>query len=433
MIKLAIVAGEKTDKLATFMRERGTFEVSFQYNNLHDNLDKIQNQIVKVDKFLYVYQGENSIRQEMQVLRQLTQGSGFFTAKEFIMMGVKGEQTDIAFKFFNSVMQDSGKENYATKEIDGVLSYATIYDNLLGFTKIDNSVNKYKTLYRVERGSDVKKVFEGKDSFKMKVEPFSFKNVNNYRDQVALTQKTDAGVMINEPSVPEIQFSNPIFGSVKITDVVGKAKTILISGKAKSGKSIWASVLASSMSADGKSVLIFDYTETADILDVLKSNEQAVSEVRMLDMMRHNSSNSPITLCMPSSLSELKVKYQVLQNVFLQSLHDYDYVLIVTELYDLEDVKELLRSNVQQVVLCSTLIQKDVIALQRFNQMLRETVTNFVANDYEQKMTVGVSVASTDVKTILPFVDRVIKPIEFTQIPNNPDIYKILERKIVNA
>ena len=136
MIKLLIVAGNDTDKLAKYLEEKGSFSVDFQYSSLSDQVSEIKNSIIRVDKMLYIYKEENSLREDMQVLTELLEKDSFFSVGEIIFIQKKSETSKDALKYFTTAMDICKYTNYSAKEAVGVLSFAEIYNLLLGVDRL---------------------------------------------------------------------------------------------------------------------------------------------------------------------------------------------------------------------------------------------------------------------------------------------------------
>ena len=88
MIKLLLVSSLRSKELGDFLTERGAFEVDGCYSSLSADVAEIQNQIIKVDKTLYLYQLDDegnsnvNIRADMQVLQGLLDNNTFFNPGE---------------------------------------------------------------------------------------------------------------------------------------------------------------------------------------------------------------------------------------------------------------------------------------------------------------------------------------------------------------
>lgn len=54
MVKLIVVAGSTSQKLAEFFANRGTFEIVAVYDNLANNVNQIQNKVIVSEAFVFV-------------------------------------------------------------------------------------------------------------------------------------------------------------------------------------------------------------------------------------------------------------------------------------------------------------------------------------------------------------------------------------------
>ena len=111
MIKLMIVAGRQSAKLAEHLNKTGAFRADYVYHSLAQNQEKIKNSIIKVDKLLYIYQpeednGVTSIREDMVILQKLIISDEFFSTNEVIFIQKSSSLSEQAADYFNTVMKE---------------------------------------------------------------------------------------------------------------------------------------------------------------------------------------------------------------------------------------------------------------------------------------------------------------------------------------
>ena len=106
MIKLIVVAGSTSQKLAEFFANRGTFEIVAVYDNLANNVNQIQNKVIISDKLLYLYNDSEetnmNIKSDMQILGNLLSNDSFFKPGEIVFMTTASAQAKLAIKFFEA-------------------------------------------------------------------------------------------------------------------------------------------------------------------------------------------------------------------------------------------------------------------------------------------------------------------------------------------
>ena len=148
MIKLMLVAGENSEKLAMFLEQRGTFSVEFWTPDLA-NVEELQNKIIKVDKMLYLYQTGNvsvNIKSEMHTLQALIHSDGFFDPGEIVFIAKESDETDVALRYFKSVMQSCHYSKYNIQILKDELSFSAIYSSVLGTSRSRNFTNTYSNV-----------------------------------------------------------------------------------------------------------------------------------------------------------------------------------------------------------------------------------------------------------------------------------------------
>ena len=92
MIRLLVISTQQHKELSKFLVARGAFEIAGCYSSLSTNAVDIQNNILKVDKTLYLYQDDKdgtsgiNIRSDMQMLQGMLQNNSFFVPGEIVFM-----------------------------------------------------------------------------------------------------------------------------------------------------------------------------------------------------------------------------------------------------------------------------------------------------------------------------------------------------------
>ena len=224
MKSIMIIAGDKTEKLADFFTERGAFSVDYAYNSLSTNVVQIRDAIINVDKLLYVYQDGINIKADMQVLKESLSSGAFFTVKEMVFVTSDDEESTIARKYFNAVIESTGFSNYEIKIIAGRLTFAGIYDTVLGISVDANVKNTFKTVYRVERGDKAKKAFIPTDDSNLLIEPFDNSNQLELENRKTNIINTESGIPRKDQSTgTNIEtYFNPILTSM--STLVGRGR-----------------------------------------------------------------------------------------------------------------------------------------------------------------------------------------------------------------
>lgn len=336
MLKLMLVAGDRVDALVDFFTEQGTFSIECAYNNLTDNADDIQSKIIRVDKFLYIYNvtetGEPTlnIKSDMQFLRNLLTSDGYFRPGEIIFLSNNSSTAKDAVMFFKTVLEDCNYDNYSIKLLDSVLTFPAIYSAIMGVSSMKDFNNGYRTLYRVERNAESTLAFSPSDDASLSVEPFSYDNLKNYNSQKELYTKLDSGNIIFDSAEQEkTSLHSPSFDRISYDNKVLRRKLLLLSGKAISGKATWASVLTSSGITAGHKLFVFDFTSSSKIASLLET-VQNVNVVTMQEVLT-SFVDAQCTVCRPKNHKEESVRLEFLQNIFGSDKYNFDTVIIVVD------------------------------------------------------------------------------------------------------
>lgn len=434
MIKLLIVSSLRSKELGEFLTQRGAFEVEQYYSSLSADVADIQNQIIKVDKTLYLYQLDEegnsnvNIRSDMQVLQGLLKSNTFFDPGEIIFMTQNSLQCAQAEKYFTTVMTECKYENYSIKKIEGQLSFSEIYSALMGISITNNFKNSYKSLYRVERNSDSSTAYDGQDDSTLSLEPFNFDTVKSYENRKKLAAKTASTIPFRDTAVEMEKFRDPDFGEMKLNEGVFNSNVSVLTGKSKSGLTSWTIALASSAMAAEKSVLILDYTSNSDVQSVLKNSKVNFTKKSMKELLRKSNANEVgIDVCTAVNDREEAVKLNFLQRYLNVNHNQYDVILVPVTESQFEQVYSIVQESLNKVFFTVVPRRSDVVELQKYIHCVKESDV-MVLMDECVSLVHDCYIAQDDVKKILSFFNpKVVSSCIFKDFNLKPTLYnKIL-------
>lgn len=434
MIKLLVVAGGSTNKLASFLAKRGTFEIEHSFETLSDNVVSIQNQIIKTDKMLYLYQTSVSgyddginIKADMQALRAMILEEGFFNPGEVIFVTGKSEECAQAVKYFSVVMGECNKSNYSIKLLDGKISFSAVYDAIMGVSVTRDFNNSYRNVYRVERNATADLAYAAQDDSELIIEPFKYYNLSDYEARKSSAQKTDSGHVYTDAQDTQLQkFHNPDIGQLPYDNVLTTSRVVLLTGKSKSGKSIWASTLAKSASEAGNSVSLLDFTQNGDAGLKLRTFGAVFTEFKILNLL-YPLSIKKGSLCVSSlrNKQESSVMLEFLQCLFAKSFLDFDTVFLVIEPQMFDSVYELLEHVITDVLITINPLSMDVIGVQ---DSLNTALTggqrvSLILNTCLQLLEGERYLTAEEVKDLTDERVRVVRSHQFVNFNVGPGIY----------
>lgn len=424
MINLMIVAGGNSGNLATFLQQRGTFNVEFVYNDLHSNVDELSGQIVRVDKLVYLYQVDSegnsntNIRADMQTLRELLKNNGFFKPTEIIFLCGEGEQYSQARKYFNTIMSDCKVKLYDTRVLDKSGSFSSVYDNLIGTTLTKDFKNVYRPLYRVERGSNAIKSYTSVNDEDLVIKPVTNDNVKKWEEQKKIASSIEQATPIEDADDSERhKWISPELGSIKTDDVLQDGRLILVTGQKHSGKSVWATAMSQSACKVDRKVCIIDFTESADV-SVLQANcSTKFTEYQPLDLLRLHEYEGPIQCTVPRKIIE-----EYLMQVVLKRFSVFDTIFVVTEFDDCSRAISMLSGILTDVLFTSFATQHEVMQAKRVLDSISAKKTIALAK--EDVILQGESrLAPEGCKELIPDA-IVIKPYSFKKCDNTDWLFQ---------
>ncbi|MEY8333118.1 hypothetical protein AALB53_08440 [Lachnospiraceae bacterium 47-T17] len=428
MIKLMVVAGDSSEKLAAFLEQRGTFSVDCWFQDL-SNIEEVQNKIIKVDKFLYLHRpntGSVSIKSEMQTLQQLIQSGGFFSPGEIIFIAKDSEDTALALKYFNSVMNNCNYKNFSIKQIKGILSFDAIYDSIMGTSEIKDFKNQYRRVYRVERNADSNAAYLPKNDATLVVEPFDFINISEYEERKRAAARTDSGHVHTDNKDSDLAvFESPSFSKIEYSGSVLKQRICIITGGSNSGKSVWSTVIGASANMDGHTVLIIDYTRNQDITDLCNTLHTGfiIHSIRDL-LLDNNLKEATMNVCHFLGDNERGVRLEFLQNFISRMCNSNCLVIIVAELEDYEEIDRLLYDLISTRIYMVTPLKGCVNAILPLVEKHADSSSIVIMNQAVRLMNSMEYLDASDVREMLDTKIRLAKATFFDDLNKGPKVYK---------
>lgn len=367
MIKVMLVAGKGTEDLAKFLEQRGTFTVDFKFTELNGNSEQLLNSIIKIDKFIYVYQvdqttgkADTNIRLDMQMLQSLITGNKFFKSSEFIFIAGESQVDSQAKRYFSSVMTGSGITSYSIQTLDSQRSFNSIYNGLIGVTETKDFANKYRNLYRRSKDDDAIMAYTPTDDRTSIIEPFNYDKLKSWDDRVKQADSLESAEPINDSDDTAHAFlTNPNFGTINVKGIVESGDFIIVSGDRKSGKATWASHLASSAIQNGKRTLIIDCTKSKQCANIISNNSIALQMVTTIEILQEKKYTGN-KMCQFELIESFPAFFRYLQN---KRFTIYETIIFIVDLSYLAIVLNNSSALTTHVFCITYPFQKDVSEL----------------------------------------------------------------------
>lgn len=421
MINIMLVAGNKTEKLNNFLQQKGTFSIDYAYRSLAEDIVNIRDSIISVDKMVYLLDDQIiNIRTEMRLLKELLIDGGFFTVKEIVFLVTKSVDVDKAVRYFKAVMAESSYTNYVIHKTPEKISFAEIFEYIVGISGAENHKNVFRDVYRVERHSDSDVAYMSSDNSDMEIEPFSYERAALYNIAKENSRRSESGIM-HKDSLADNNirtFKNINLGDLQMVADTKDIKTIVVTGDRKTGVSTWASALAVSAVSAGETVTLIDFTDNCDIKDILKSNEQMFYYVRMLEMMHsYNVLENSINLVTTFNEQERSVRMEFLQHIFTNRNSVADICIIALPSYLFDDSRAILVNENVKYLYCINPIVNDIIVKQEKIAEYSE-MDNFllVLNNRMSLMDNSLYLDKDGIEGLLPFDLKIIQAIDFDSL-----------------
>lgn len=424
MVSMMLVAGGASKSLADFLEKRGTFTVTNLYPTLKESINEIQSQIIKVDKLLYLFNSEVSnestdIRTEMRLLGKLLKDSTFFNPSEIIFMLKVSDASNIAIKYFKTVVEDANFDNYTIKQIDGKLTYEIVYSSIMGISQVRDFENTYRSVYKVSRDSTAELAYAAKDDNDMVVQLSDNYRLKDYESKRDLLIKTSSREeIVSDQNDKRTAIVDIPSASIDTAEV--RQNVVLITGAGKSGKSIWTTVLGVSTVESGKNVCIIDLTNNQDLKFFLDKTNIGCKCVTFKEFVEEKE-RADFICCVPTD-AEKDVKIPFI-NYILNEIYQYDVIYIVSEL-DQYGSFECIRDSIYRTIVLSTSREADIAFLSRkllptFYGNVSIILNNPVAKFANEKF-----LDNKEIRSYIPEKYRVIGSKKFTSLDVDSTYYK---------
>ena len=428
MIKVMLVAGRDTKKLANFLSSRGTYEIERSYTSLFAEEEQILNSIIHVNKLVYVYRdAAQPLRKDMQLLIQLLGADNFFRADGVIFIASEAKEADQAVAFFNTAMESCKYKDFSVTRMPA-LTFSDIYNATLGTSASSQEASIFKTVYLTGRNSDATVSYGEKDTSKWVVEAFNYRNLERYEQAKNIIQSVDTSSYSDSDRQDLGILSEPDFGSIDTRGTNKAAETFIFTGDGKTGKTTWVLETAVSARACGLRVLVLDFTKKREMQMVCADNEIACMCASFSDALRDASSLAGVfTILSPSGEAEYSVVPEMLQWLFTHPIQT-DLILIALEPMLLESIVGIVDRTAAKLFFLVHPRQGDVTAISTaLTAWQRQLPTALVLNHCITLMGGESFLTDATVKRMVPEGIRVVGNITFPDYRMDGALYTALQ------
>lgn len=430
LIKIMLVAGKNSKQLAEFLEQRGTFTVDFTYNDLNGNAQELLKSIIKVDKLVYIFQtnvetgkAEMNVRLDMQLLREMLLDNKFFKANEILFLCGSGKENSQAKKYFTAVMTECGVKNSSIRTLDGIASYSSVYDNLIGVTLNNDFQNHYRNLYRRGKGDDATLVYEPKSDRDVIIEPFNYDELKAWDERKDLVKSIEAKVPIEDSDESQHFVESSVsLPEIKIDDVEHDVDVILVTGQKKAGKAVWGLQLANAAVSAGRKVAVLDCTNTQSATFAAQRHELLFEKCEPWDFIRASEFDNAAVLCSFNHGTSLEV---FLKYVEKHTYQQFNTVVVIVDEAAAGGVLEALHGSVTCILCVGYPFREDIHVVKNLlNGKAMGKYFIVSSNNFNSECSTLEALSADEIKLELPG-SKVIKPYKFQNF-NNDWLYQKL-------
>ncbi len=363
-----IVVSKAHEKISDFLLRQGNFEISFSIDSVSSNLDLLTNNIIRVNKFIFIITDDTDFAKEIRALMMLLDNpAGLLKIEELVFFFKIGINSSHMRELINvvseSVKSREKEDNTYTAPLVYVhelesLSFDILYKELMGKSTIDAINPKLLIKYRVERGEESKKAFESSGEI-ISISPYTTQNMEHHVALKAVLQKTE-----NPMSLSAIEAIIPEYENLKLKAYENlelfKSKWFLITGDRMSGSTTHATAIAVSAVMAGHSVMILDFTSSGGIEETLKVAAVEYHVLNAKEILGDSLALIQDNLCIYENKSK-DVLGAILPFMQLrQNLFNRDIIIILFDLVDKEIVFGSVNTQICSVIFSSLMFQKSI-------------------------------------------------------------------------
>lgn len=436
MIDLMIVAGSGTSALVKHIEETGTMRVKESYESLAHSFKTIKNDIIEVDKLIYVYQDPKlDIGKEMMSLLKLLSGEDnvryMVTIKEIVFFHKKNTGRQDGLKYFKHAMKTSNFENFRFYESEDPFAVLDISDYILNENEKANVRNTYKSVYRHKRNEPVNILYDPENINAEVVEPYTFDNINGY-DQA----KEKLGTLNNleytdglDPHAINQTFENPSLPRIGASNILTNRNIFVHAGLARAGKTVNTAYFVASAVADGKSVTVINLTNSDDLKEYLRTLEIGHDVFNLKDFMLSEKFGENYNLnVLDISYKNTDIRLEGLRHILSNINKIIDDIVVIECSNDiLSNVLECIGFKLNRVFFAIETLEKDIMANFNYINMLSENIeVILLLSEICRNSIFSSRMSAKSIKSIFTENVRVIAPIDYTSAETDGDLYRDL-------
>lgn len=437
-MKLMIVAGNGTSSLVNHIREAGTMQVEAAYDSLHDNFKIISNEIIEVDKLVYVYQDPRlDISKEMMSLKKLLLGddslSYMIDIKEIIFLNKRGTCKHDAVKYFRTAIESAGFSNVRIEEQDDAFAIIDIYDYILNENERNNIKPTYQKIYRKKRNEPVNVLYDPEDINSEVVEPYDMQNLKDY-DRA----KKTLGKLNNleyedgiDPNAINRVYDSPSLSRYNVVDVFDEKNVFIHSGLPRSGTTNNTAYFCASAIMANKSITVINLSQSSDLMNYLRILEVGHDIYTLKDFMLAKSFGEKFNLNIINiTYKEVDIRLHGLRHI-LSNVDKVKNDIIVIECPKdiLSDVVNCVGFKLNRVFFAIETLEKDIMNMFNYINGLGDRIKLMVMLS---KITIDSAFSRrldpVSIKNMLSEDLSIITPIDYTGCEETEDLYEDLLR-----
>ncbi|GAA0101693.1 hypothetical protein UT300012_24080 [Paraclostridium bifermentans] len=433
MIKLMIVAGKGTASLVKHIEEAGTMHVEAAYESLHSNFKTISNEIIEVDKLVYVHQDSRlEINKEMMSLLKLLKGdeslSYMVDIKEIIFFNRKGTCRDDALKYFKRAMEGARFTNFRFYEQDEAFAVLDISDFILNENERADIKPTYQKIYRKKRNEPVNVLYDPEDINSEVVEPYDLQNLKDY-DKA----KSKLGKLNNlefqdgkDPNAINRVYDSPSLSRYNVVDVFEDKNVFIYSGLPRSGTTNNLAYFCASAVMARKSVTVINLSNSTDIAEYLRILEVGHDIYGLKDFMLSDTFGEKFNLNILNIFyKEIDIRLHGLRHI-LSNVDKIKNDIIVIECPKdiLSDVVDCVGFKLNKVFFAMETLEKDIFSMFNYlnnigDKMRLIVMLSKIAMDYKFSKRLEPSA----IKNMLSEDIGVAPPVDYEGCEENEDLY----------
>ena len=401
MIKCMIVGRNSANKFSEFIdtNSGGSADIVKSISSIFSEFENLNKEIIRVDKLVYFISESSNIMKDITSLDQLLSNPTYFRVKEFFIFGKDDQETKLGVDKLKFILNEHKINDVVVSLNQDNLTFSKMYTDLMGVEDKSEDSIKRKSVYLVEKSDRTsKRFYDALEYNENKV--FQEKNSSDsYEEAKKASEVAETRNIIRDIPEKKLPKVNITLNTIDINKIANIKNIIVVTGKPKSGSSIFASSLVKSMIRDNKRVTLVDISAnfgSAWNCTRSKSLKHRVINNKELFTGKIYDSDG-VNILYPAKFSDSTLYPSYLKYILSIPNRLKGDILVIDCLYsDLDEIMDICGSRISKIFLCSQNVRNELLQVSK----RIETLTNMSSINFYVYLNNSINFSADNVRLL---------------------------------